>query len=230
MINKTFLVPKSRRAPDVDPYQNPKLSFIYGPCGSGKSVLLLNLLDHLEKLHDFDEALFVTGNGRDNLLDSIEMPKTTNPSDLSTWITKVSQPSDEPRYNLLILDDCIGNPDFNIFTNRSEFVKFILSHRHLGKVVKNGVERGGTWIIMTSQRYASSFSPAVKDQINIFFVFQPRTQPELKAVMAIGDDPTRMKKAMALLKMEGKYNFLYINKDFTPYRYSIGFKDEIKLD
>ena len=230
MINKTFLVPKSKHQNSGDPYDTPKLSLIYGPTGSGKSVLLLNILDHLEKLHDFDEALFVTGNGRDTLLDSIEMPKTTNPSDLSTWITKVSQHSDEPKYNLLVLDDIVGSPDFNVFTNRSEFVKFIVSHRHLGKVTKNGVERGGTWVIFTAQRFAGSFSPTIKDQINFWFLFYPRTQSELKSIMPIGDDPMRMKKAMALLKMEGKYKFLYINKDFTPFRYSIGFKDEINLD
>ena len=232
MINKDFLVPKARRSGDDEPYSNPKLSLIYGPTGSGKSVLLLNLLDHLQKLHDFDEALFVTGNGRDTLLDSIEMPITTNPSDLSTWITKVSQESkdNKPKYNLLVLDDIVGNPDFNVFTNRSDFVKFIVSHRHLGKVVKNGVERGGTWVIFTAQRFAGSFSPTIKDQINMWFLFSPRTQAELKAIMTIGDETLRMKKSMALLKSEGKYQFLYINKDFTPFRYSLGFKDEINLD
>lgn len=231
MISSKFITPnKPERSINDEPLDTPKLVSIYGPTGSGKSVLLMNLLAHLEKIHKWDEALFVTGNGQDPLLKTLEMNVTTNPNELSTWMTSVSQKHDSAKYNLLVLDDILGHPSFNVFTNRGQFAQFVISHRHLGAVEKNGVKKGGTWIIMTSQRFAGSFSPAVKDQVNIWMMFYPRVQTELNHLLKLGDDQIMTKRAFDLLRKEGKYNFLMLNKDFSPSQFFMNWNKHLQLD
>lgn len=231
MIKSPFNVPdKSQPSINDEPYLKPQLTMIVGHCGSGKTTLLLNLLNHLQSVHDWSEVLFCTGSNRDPMLKAIEAPITTNPSDLGVWMTQVKQPDDEPKYNLLVLDDVIGAPEWNIFANRSDFTSFILNHRHYGEVEKRGKKKGGTWVIMVAQRLSSSFSPTVKQQVNIWYFFYPKASTEVKQIEKEGDDPVRIKKALQLLKAEGQHKFLTINKNFNPYLYMIGWDKPIDFD
>lgn len=233
MINaKEFIVPnKPKKDEDEDPLKKPKLVGISGPTGSGKSILLLNLLNHLSNIHDFDQGLYVTANERDTLLDHIDMPITSSPTDLEMWMEKVKQKSEEPKWNILVLDDLQGSIEFNAMANKSSLLKFIISHRHFGAVEKNGKREGGTYVIFTSQRLKNSFSPTIKDNVNAWFIFNPRNQDELKEIYRLADDPVKAKKAMGQLKIDdNKHQFLYINKDSRPTRYFLGFKNELTFD
>ncbi len=226
MINHNFVIPKSTGKSTDNPLENSQLYFICGGTGSGKSTLIGNLLMALDAEHDWDNTLYVTGNNRDELLESIEMPVTTSPKDLEDFITKVKQPTEEPTYNLLIMDDIQGSPDFNIMTGRSVFSKFMLSHRHFGKV--DG--KGGTWIIVTAQTLKNSYSTTFRKNVNLWFTFYPRDEDEIKSIELVSGDREKMRKAMALQKMSGKHSFLFINKiDPTDIKYFLGFKKEIDV-
>lgn len=230
MIEHEMIVPKQKPIPKRvkdDPLGTPSLSLVCGQTGSGKSVVTANLLLALQKRHDFDSALFVTGNNRDPILESLEMDITTSPSELSDFITKLKQ-AKEGTNHILCLDDIQGSPDFNVFSNRSEFVKFMLSHRHYGEHPKKaGVN--GTWVIATAQTLKNSFSTAIRNQVKNFFLFYPNRNPSLlKHYEEIAQDPTAMKKAMAIVKAEGAHAFLFLNKHNPQEdKYFLGFDKEI---
>lgn len=228
MIKSKFIVPIPKRRSKIDEddaLARPSLMLLVGGVGQGKTTLLANLLLALEKQdHDWDQALFVTGNMKDDLLKSIEMSKTSNPSDLEDFITKISQPDTEARYNLLCLDDLQGNPDFNIALGRSSFSKFIISHRHHGKVDNEG----GTWVIATAQTYKNSYSTTFRKNVQLYFIWYPRDLDELKSIETVSGDPVKMKQALRLLKLEPNHQFLFVNKsDPTNVRYFLGFDREL---
>lgn len=230
MIDQDFVVPKQKPMPKKmtdNPLASPSLIMVVGGTGSGKSVCMANVLLALQKQHDFDSGLFVTSNNRDPILDSIELPITTSPSDLSDYITKLKQ-SKEGTNHVLILDDIQGNKDFNIFSNRSEFTNFILSHRHYGEDPKKP-GKNGTWVIVTAQTIKNSYSTAFRDQVKLWFIFYPNRAPsQLKNYEELAQDPVAMKRAMALVKAEGKHAFLFLNRcDPTKDRYFLGFRNEM---
>jgi hypothetical protein len=200
---------------------------IVGGVGQGKTTLIANLLIALEKTHDWDHALFVTGNKKDDLLKAVEMDKTSDPMDLQDFIVEVSQPDTEPQFNLLILDDLQGSPDFNIFLGRSEFTKFMISHRHHGKV--NG--KGGTWILATAQTLKNSYSTTFRKNCQLFFVWYPRDEDELKEIESVSGNRKEMRQALRLLKLEDEHQFLFINRSNPKgVRYFIGFDRELFFD
>jgi len=228
MIDAEFKIPKApkKKKGDEDPLDKPKLYFIVGGTGAGKSTLIANLLMALDKKIEWDNALFVTGNNRDDLLDAVEMPVTTSQVDLEDFITKIQQPSEEPQFNLLVLDDIQSNPHFNIMSGRSNFSAFILSHRHYGKVKGDG----GTYVLMTAQTLKSSYSPVIKKNVSLWFSFYPRDADEMRSIEDISGDKKKMRKALALQKMDGKHSFLFINKcDSTDVKYFMGFKQELDV-
>lgn len=224
-----FKVPNKKPLPKKmqdDPLASPSLSMVVGPTGVGKSVCTFNILMALQNRHKIDSALFVTGNNKDPLLQSLEMPITTLPTDLSDYLTKVRQAKDGTNH-VLVLDDIQGSPDFNIFSNRSDFVKFMLSHRHFGEDPKKP-DQSGTWVIATAQTLKGSFSTAIRNQVKNFFLYPPRNPNEIKHYMEIAQDPTAMKNAMAIAKSRGKHNFVFLNKhDPEKDRYYLGFNEEL---
>lgn len=231
-IDAEFIVPKSKPVPDnlkSDPFGQPVMTLIVGQCGSGKTTLLMNLLLRLEKLHDFDSALFVTGNNQDPLLKAIDMPITTSPADLAEFINQKRNNTANGTKHLLVLDDIQGSPDFNIFSTRSEFVKFILSHRHFGEDPSRPGQHG-VWVIATAQSLKNSYSTTMRNQIKNFFLYYPNRHPtEVKSFEEIAQDPIAMRKAMEIVKSEGAHSFLYVNKhDPEKDRYFLGFKKELK--
>lgn len=229
MIDHEFVVPKRKTLPKnlIDnPLASPSLSMIIGGTGSGKSTCTANLLMALQKLYDFDSALFVTGNSKDPLLDSLEMPITTSPVVLSEWLTRTKNAPDETRH-LLVLDDIQGNPDFNVFMGRSEFTQFILSHRHFGESKeKDGY---GTWVIVTAQTLANSFSTSYRAQVKNYFIYYPRVTTNMKLYEGLAKDPKEFRHAMEMVKTEGKFAFMFLNKhEVEKDRYFLGFNRELK--
>ena len=219
MIDHNFIIPKeNKKKKDVtDPLEKPLLYFIVGGTGSGKSTLLANLLMTLEEKHDFTNALFVTSNNRDKLLEAVEMDITSSPSDLSEFMLKVRQAKGDEK-SILVLDDIQGSSKFNIMLGRSEFIEFVLSHRHFGS---------GCWILATAQTLRNSYTPVFRNNVSLWFVYSPRSEPEKKAFLEISD-PDKMKKAMGLLRIEGRHQFLYINKQNPDdIKYFLGFQRQL---
>jgi len=230
MINHEFIIPKSKKKKSKgpeDPLELPRLMMIVGGTGQGKTTVAGNLLMALNEKYDWDEALYVTGNNKDEFLKSLEMPITTSPKDLDDFITKVNQTSDEPKYNVLVLDDIQGSPDFNIMLGRSNFAKFVLSHRHYGKV--DG--KGGTWVIALAQTLKNSYTPTFRKMVSNWFTFYPRDEDEISSIEKVSGDKMKMKKAMALQRLEGKHAFLFINKDDpSNIMYFMGFDRELNVN
>ena len=219
MINHQFVVPKQPKGKqsDGDPLAKPLIYFIVGGTGSGKSTLLANLLMALEDRHSFTNALFVTSNNRDKLLEAVEMEVTSSPQVLSEFMLKVRQAKGDEK-SILVLDDIQGSPKFNIMLGRSEFIEFVLSHRHFG---------GGCWILATAQTLRNSYTPVFRNNVTMWFLYYPRSESEKKAFLEIAD-PDKLKKALGLLRLEGKHQFLYINKvDPDDIKYYIGFQREL---
>ena len=229
MIEHTMVIPKSKPLPKKlanDPLATPSISMVVGSTGSGKSTTMANLLMALDKRHDFDTALFVTSNNRDSILDSIEMPITTSPQELEDYIVKVKQ-SKEGTKHLLICDDLMGSRDFNIMLGRSTFANFLLSHRHYGSDPKKP-HQCGVWVILTSQGMKNSYTPVIRDQVKQWFLFYPRKPTDIKNYQELAQDEVAMRRAMTLVKNEGKYNFLFLNKhDIENDRYFLNFDKEM---
>lgn len=229
-IDHQMIVPKKKELPKSikdDPLGTPSLSMIVGSTGSGKSVVLANLLIALQKRHDFDSGLFVTSNNKDPILETIEMPVTTSPADLENYMNIVRQAKNGTNH-ILVGDDLQGSPDFRVMSNRSSFVNFMLSHRHFGES-PDKPDKNGTWSVFTAQTLKNSFTPQFRQQVKNWFIFYPRSPNELKNYEEIAHDPSQMRKALGILKTKGKHQFLFINKhEPDKDRYFLGFNDELK--
>lgn len=227
MINHTMIFPKNQKPKDDNPFANPSLIFINGKKGSGKSTLTLNLLMLIEKAQDIDpdNALYFSGNCKDPLLQGLNFNVTDKASELSDFMLKVKNNTDEKKRYLLILDDCQSNPNVKIMNARSsEFTHFVLSSRHYK-----------CSIIVTAQTFTNSFSTVLKDNVDMFFIFQPKNKKGFTSIIDFFEDTEKIDKALKLLKLENEQNekdkkprtFLYINTmDATP-RYFLGFKKEL---
>jgi ABC-type dipeptide/oligopeptide/nickel transport system ATPase component len=230
MIDTDFIVPKKKKIPKKladDPLGTPSISMIVGGVGSGKSTNLMNIMKALQDRHDFDSGLFVTSNNRDPLLQAVELDITTSPNELENYITQLKQ-SKEGQNHILVLDDIQGSRDFNIMSGRSNFINFILSHRHYGEDPKLP-DKNGSWILVTAQTLKNSFSPVFRDQVRNWFLYYPRKPTDVKLYEDLAVDPTAMRRAMNIVKNEGKHAFLYLNKqDPEKDRYFLGYKDELK--
>lgn len=228
-IDHELIIPKKKELPKNikdDPLGTPNLSMIVGSTGSGKSVVLANLLIALQKRHDFDDGLFVTSNNKDPILETIEMPVTTSPAEMENYMNLVRQAKSGTNH-ILVGDDLQGSPDFKIMTNRSSFVNFMLSHRHFGED-NTKPDVNGTWAVFTAQTLKNSFTPQFRQQVKNWFLFYPRSPPELKNYEDLAQDPAVMRKALGILKTKGKHQFLYINKHNPEKdRYFIGFNEEL---
>jgi len=229
-IDAELIIPKKKKIPsklENNPLGTPSISMIVGGTGSGKSTNMLSLMVALQKLHEFNSGLFVTSNNRDPLLEAVEIPITSSPADLDNYITEVRQ-SKEGTNHLLVLDDIQGSKDFNIMLGRSNFMNFVLSHRHMGEDPKKP-NRNGLWILVTAQTLKNSFSPVFRDQVKNWFLYYPRKPVDVKLYRDLAQDPTSMDRAMALVRNKGKHSFLYLNKhDPERDRYYLQYADEMK--
>lgn len=224
-----FVVPKAPKEQRNGPLDKPSISMIVGPPGSGKTTVLANLMMALDDIHGgFDSGLYVTSNNKDPLIDTLGIPVATTPSELEDWMTGVKN-SKPKKKHVLILDDLQGSKDFNMMAGRSDFLNFLLSHRHYGESAKRP-GKYGTWIIMTAQKYTNSFSPSAKAAVKNLFLFYPSRDPkEVKNYIELGVDKTKMRKALSSLKTRSEHDFLYVNKhNVKGDRFFIGFDDEMK--
>jgi hypothetical protein len=74
----------------------------------------------------------------------------------------------------------------------------------------------------------NSYTPVIRDQVKQWFLFYPRKPTDIKNYEELAQDPVSMKRAMTLVKNEGKYNFLFLNKhDIENDRYFLNFDKEM---
>lgn len=234
-INHSMIIPKDNHPLDEktlnDPLGRPSLSMIVGSTGSGKTVLLLNLMSALEDRHEFESGLLVSGNLKDPTLMAVELPKTSSPVVLADYLTKLSQ-AEKATNHLLIFDDVQGSPDLNLMANRSMMINFLLSHRHIGED-PDYKDRHGTWVLATCQTLKNSFTPQIRNNVKNFFLYYPNRNPkQLADFEDLAMDKSHMKKAMAILKESNDpHNFIFLNK-WNPRedKYFLNFDKELKFD
>ncbi len=227
-INHDMIFPKAMKKHNDNPFAKPQTIFVYGSKGSGKTTLVANILMLIEKAIDIeeDDAIFVTGNSRDPLLKALNFPITDSPTDLDEFMLKVKNNKDTKKNFLIVLDDLQSHPSFKLMSSRSSvFTSFVLSSRHYN-----------CYIIITAQSFNNSISNVLKGNINMFFLYNPKTKKEADAIKELFDDGEKIDKALTLLKIknsedekkkDGKRSFLYINTNSTPFKYFLNFHDEL---
>lgn len=227
-IKHEMLIPKNKTK-NENQFKKPLLIYVYGGRGSGKSTLVMNLIYLFNQENDYDEddALFISANNKDPLLENLNFPVSDKPEMLDNFILKVKNSKDKSKKYLLILDDLMSSPDYNIMGTKSSFLNFVLNARHYG---------GGCSIIVTAQAFNNSFAPVLKSNVNMWFLYSPKNKKETLAITNFFDDSTDVKKALDLLKITNEKNekedkprtFLYINNIQPKTRFFLGFKDELK--
>ena len=227
MINHEMIFPKMNKKTDTNPFSKSRVIFVNGTKGSGKSTLVMNLLMLIEKEQDIEEedALYFSGNCKDPLLKALSFPVTDKASELEDFILRVRNNNDDKKRFVLVLDDCQSNPNVKVMNARSsDFTNFVLSSRHY-KVT----------IIVTAQTFANSFSPVFKGNVDMFFIFQPKTKKENDNIINFFDETEKIDRALKLLKLKNEQaerdkehkTFLYINLIGAQPQYFLGFKDKL---
>lgn len=119
----------------------------------------------------------------------------------------------------------MGSKDFNLMAGRSLFTNFLLSHRHWGED-SNKPGQNGTWVILTAQAIRNSYSPTIRDQCKLWFLYPPRRPTEMKALEEMAQDPTQMQRAMQRVRNSKEHRFMFLNKsDPEKDQYFLGFKE-----
>lgn len=219
MIEQEIITFNNSKTLENPVLQKPSVTIFSGATGSGKTTIMLSYLMALQKYNDFQRALFVSSNKVDPMLQQLgEGVKVTNdPEELRDFIeeikhTPIKDINDFP--TIIIFDDCQGSPLINIQNNKF-LNSFVLSHRHYN-----------TWLIFCVQTFKASMSTAIRKQSSLLFLFPPRNESEMKAMLDdVPVNKEKLKKGFELVSLK-PHTPLYINLQSKP-RLFIGFKEEI---
>lgn len=219
-------IPKTVRESKEDPLKKPLVICIVGSRGSGKSTLMINLLDAIDDKRNIDvnDCMIFSGNAKDPLLQNINCLVTDKRTDYDDFTMKIDMNKDPNRHFLLVLDDIQSSTKLNVMNARnSDFTNLVLGGRHQSVT-----------IITTAQTIKSSFSNVFKNNVDMWFIFEARNPTENKALIEYFDNPD-FNKAYQMLKVrnqddtQNKKNFLYINFQSGKPRFFINFSEELKL-
>lgn len=195
-----------------------KSGFLYqisGASGSGKSNLLINLINKKKKngvkqsyRKIFDDILFVSPSKntiKNNPLADLEESKifdefNDDVLDKLDEILDDNKEEEEPKNTLLILDDvAVALKDASL---QRRFINFSNNRRHLGLNI----------IIIT--QVFNQLPPQIRKNLNLLFIFKPKTKQELESLIK---DYFIMNKEKVLdlfdFVFKSRYDFLII--DFT---------------
>lgn len=167
------------------PLERDQLMIVIGSTGSGKSQLILNLMEewsmHAHSKKDFDKIFFYTGSPGDKSLKDLN-PKIVQiygPQTQQSFIDdlvafesdKRSAEKDgkEVGHSLLILDDASSDKELLSPNLKGSVIgNLIISHRHLGLSV-----------MITSQKF--SYVPTLaRSNASLFFIYPTKSNPEMK--------------------------------------------------
>jgi hypothetical protein len=211
-----FGKPKKLENPTL---QKPSVAIFSGPTGAGKTTQMFSYLIAQQKANQFQRAMVVSSNKVDPMLDNLsdDVKITNDPDEIREYIeeiksTKKSEIKDNP--SILIFDDCQGSNVINIQTNKL-LNSFTLSHRHYN-----------TWLVFCVQTFKNSMSTAIRKMGSLLFIFPPRNEGELQAILAdLPIEREKLKRGFELVSRQPNTP-LYINLQGKPRLFS-GFKEEI---
>ena len=215
----------------------PKINssiIIVGKSGSGKSVLLHNLLTRKEfynKYEYFDKIILISPTAeQDDVQKSLEIPEScvfTNLDEATVALRKIEEfqeaeikkkGSAKAKKFCIILDDCVGNKKF---MNSPEFISCFIKARHYNATV-----------IFLSQHFKRL--PKVCRSQASFLCFFAISNTEAVALSEEFAPPgVTTKDFMRLIDdvLSKPYQFLTINmKDPWPTRFRKGLAETINLD
>lgn len=227
MLNIEMKYPKQAKV-NTDPLSRPIVISIVGSRGSGKSTLMVNLLDAIDDKRNIEteDCMIFSGNAKDPLLEHMNCLVSDKRSDYDDFTMKIDANKDPNRHFLLVLDDMQSSTKLNVMNARnSDFTNLVLGGRHQQAT-----------IIVTAQTIRSSFSNVFKNNVDLWFIFEARNPSETKALTEYFDNPD-FDKAYRTLRMrniesekEGTpRNFLYINFQSGKPRFFINFKEELQF-
>lgn len=147
----------------------PTLFSIIGGIGSGKTSALFAILGEKRMVKNFHHVYFFTGNNMDDKLDLLDPAVEVLPDKfeiLSRVINDIMVEAKARKQDglklyryFIILDDCVGNPQF-FRQGRSLLNNFVISLRHFN-----------SWMCCISQK--TSFLPVVvRSNCTVFIVFR----------------------------------------------------------
>jgi hypothetical protein len=191
--------------------RHPSSVLFNGRSGSGKSVLIHNLLAKPQFYKDYFDLIYLFSGAPDDLFDDLDIPENRTFTDDSTWENKLSTILSKQKDTVkkrgidkapkvLILYEDIQN--HQKFMRRSKwFLKTFIANRHYGV---------STWI--TSQSFTKT-PRACRINCNNLFIFRG-TQGEIRLIIDeyCPDDLTKKEFQQLVAQANGtRYHFLHIN-------------------
>jgi predicted ATPase len=152
---------------ELHPWKQPRVTIILGGVGSGKTTILMNILNEISN-DTFHRAIIFSSNRLDSkMVDTISEDVELYGADktkLDMIIGEIRQDALSAKKSkkkipkiLLVLDDVAGDGNF-FNSNKSLFNNFILSTRHYN-----------TTVILTTQKY-KLIPPVIRVNANIWFI------------------------------------------------------------
>jgi hypothetical protein len=223
-FNKNISKERTIQEPLPDPISNgigkAYLMYINSKIGSGKSVLVSNLLNiyrgYFKRVYFCSSNIETNEDGIKEIKDQAykgvfkfsqeRMYDNFNDEIMKNILDDIKECKDEPDYNeyedyfLLICDDVS-----TAFTKINTLItKTFLRLRHVGLCV---------WII--SQRM-KNINPSIRSQITFFISFRTENKMEIEAMSQIVDKSYDEFKELLNYATNEPYSFLYINSSTNP--------------
>jgi hypothetical protein len=189
------------------PWKQPRVTIILGGVGSGKTTILMNILNEISN-DTFHRAIIFSSNKLDaKMVDTISEDVElygADKSKLDTVIAEIRQDALNAKRSkkkipkiLLVLDDVAGDGNF-FNSNKSLFNNFILSTRHYN-----------TTVILTTQKY-KLIPPVIRVNANIWFINRLSPEERKQIFIDLPFPKDRLEKAYNLATSKA-YNWLQIN-------------------
>lgn len=192
---------------EAHPWKQPRVTIILGGVGSGKTTILMNVLNEVSD-NVWNRVIIFSSNRLDakmvdTISDDVEL-YGADKNKLDTVIGEIRQEGLDSKRNkrkipkiLLVLDDVAGDGNF-FNANKSLFNNFILSTRHYN-----------TTVILTTQKY-KLIPPVIRVNANIWFINKLAPEERKQIFRELPFTKDRLEKAYDIATSK-PYNWLQIN-------------------